>query len=154
MNDGSARTIFAVLDRLLAGALALLCLLPLACGGSSPSPESVVRAWSESLNAGDDESAGELFAPGAEVIQLGRTTTLAGPAEAVAFTRSLPCSGRILSLESKGETVTTVFRLEDRETSPCDGPGQEVTAVFKVREGKIVQLHQLPSPQAPPGEPV
>jgi hypothetical protein len=130
-------------------ALAAACLLAGACGGDPPSPESVVRAWSESLNAGDNESAGELFAPGAEVSQVGQVTTLPDEEAATAFTAALPCSGEIVSLRARGETVTTVFRLADRETSPCDGPGNEVTAIFRVREGRIVELRQLP---AEPGQ--
>ena len=35
------------------------------CGSSSPSAESVVRAWSQALNSDDNKRAADLFAPGA-----------------------------------------------------------------------------------------
>ena len=40
-----------------------------ACGGHSASPENVARAWSKAINAGDNEAAARLFAPGAVVVQ-------------------------------------------------------------------------------------
>jgi hypothetical protein len=42
------------------------------------------------LNAGDDESAADLFADGAVVIQDGRKTTLADHEDALSFNASLP----------------------------------------------------------------
>ena len=122
----------------------MLTVLVAGCGGGSPSPESVVRAWSESLNSGDNEAAAELFAPGAEVIQLGRSIILETEADAVRFNESLPCSGRIVDLETEGDTVTATFVLGDRESSQCDGPGAEATAAFRIHDGKIVLWHQLP----------
>ena len=128
----------------LALGLALLTLLA-ACGGDPPSPESVVRAWSTALNEEDNEGAAALFAPGAKVIQGGRTITLDSEAEAVAFNSGLPCSGQISAIESDGDVVRATFRLAHRETSPCDGPGAEVATIFRVRDGKIVLWHQLPA---------
>jgi hypothetical protein len=114
------------------------------CGGGDPSPESVVRAWSQALNSGDNEAAAELFAPGAEVIQ-GVSFTLDTRREAIAFNAALPCSGEIVELVSDGDQVHATFRLGDRPASECDAPGAEVEAAFRVREGKIVLWHQLPS---------
>jgi limonene-1,2-epoxide hydrolase len=122
-----------------------------ACGGGPPSPESVVRAWSNRLNEGDNDGAAKLFAPGAEIVQSGRTLTLDTTAEARAFNAGLPCSGEIVALESRRDTVTATFVLGDRDASRCDGPGAEVRTVFRVRDGKIVLWHQLPSTQAPAG---
>jgi SnoaL-like protein len=116
-----------------------------ACGGGAPSPESVVRAWNESVNSGDNEAAAKLFAPGAEVIQAGRSYTLETEAQAVRFHAALPCSGEIVELRTDGDTVTATFLLADRETVECDGPGAEVTAAFRIRDGKIVLWHQFPS---------
>jgi hypothetical protein len=124
------------------------------CGGGSPSPESVVRAWSNRLNEGDNEAAAKLFALGAEIIQPGRTIRLDSTSEALAFNIALPCSGEIVALSSAGDTVRATFRLGDRESSRCDGPGAEVRTVFRVREGKIVLWHQLPSPVPASGETV
>ena len=119
-------------------------LLAVGCGGGPPSPESVVRAWSEALNSGDNEAAAELFAPNAEVIQ-GRSFILETKREAIFFNASLPCSGEIVAVETEGDTVTATFRLGHRERSRCDAPGAEATAAFRVNEGKIVLWQQLPS---------
>jgi limonene-1,2-epoxide hydrolase len=124
------------------------------CGGDPPSPESVVRAWSNALNSGDNEAAARLFAPGAQVVQAGRRLRLATRADAVAFNASLPCSGQIVTLDASGETVTATFLLAHREASRCDGPGAEVTATFRVRDGRIVLWRQLPVGQSPPGDTV
>ncbi len=119
------------------------------CGGGAPSPESVVRAWNESVNSGDNEAAAKLFAPGAQVVQAGESFTLDTEAQAVRFNASLPCSGEILELESEGDTVTATFLLADRGTIECDGPGAEVTAAFRVRDGKIVLWHQFATSTRP-----
>jgi limonene-1,2-epoxide hydrolase len=113
------------------------------CGDGDPSPESVVRAWSQALNSGDNEAAADLFAPGAEVIQ-GVTFTLDNRREAIAFNEALPCSGEIVELVTEGDSVRATFRLGDRPASRCDAPGAEVEAAFRVRSGKIVLWHQLP----------
>ena len=133
-------------------ALALgACLLALAaaCGGGSRSPESVVRAWSRAIDADRNDAAADLFASGAEVVQGGRATRLATHADAVAWNAGLPCSGKIVSISRRGEVVRTTFLLGDRQGSPCDGPGEQATAIFRVRDGKIVLWHQV----ATAGEP-
>jgi hypothetical protein len=138
--------------RLLLTTCAAAVVLAAGCGGGPPSPESVVRAWSESLNNGDNEGAADLFAPSAEVIQ-GRSFVLETRREAILFNESLPCSGRIVALDAQDDTVTATFRLGDRETSRCDAPGAEVRATFRVREGKIFLWQQLPDePGQGPGD--
>jgi limonene-1,2-epoxide hydrolase len=132
-------------------AAAALCLVLLAVGCGSESPEQIVRAWSEALNAGDNEAAADLFAAGAQVIQSGTVVRLATHEDAVAWNASLPCSGRIVEVETAGATVTATFLLGDRPTSPCDAPGAEATAAFRVDDGKIVLWHQLDGQQRPPG---
>ncbi len=134
--------------RLLALTIALL--VAAGCGGGEPSPESVVRAWSEALNTGDDEAAADLFAPGAEVIQGNARGRLRTHAEAVLFNRSLPCSGRIVRVESKEDGITATFLLGDRPRSACDAPGVEVRAFFRVANGKITLWHQLPGSSGGP----
>jgi ketosteroid isomerase-like protein len=113
------------------------------CGGGPPSSESVVRAWSQALNSGDNEAAADLFAPGAEVIQ-GMSFVLETKRQAIAFNAALPCSGEIVELVSDGDRVRATFRLGDRPASRCDAPGAEVEAAFRVRDGKIVLWQQLP----------
>jgi len=112
------------------------------CGSGSPSAESVVRAWSAALNQDDNDTAASLFAKGAEVVQNGHVLTLRNRHQALAWNSALPCSGKIVSIHSTGQTATATFVLGDRRHSQCDGPGQEATAIFKVAHGKIVLWHQ------------
>ena len=120
------------------GAVALLT----GCGSGSPSAESVVRAWSAALNQDDNDTAGSLFAKGAEVVQNGQVLTLRTRHQAVVWNSLLPCSGKIVSIHSRGQTATATFLLGNRRHSQCDGPGQKTTAIFKVVHGKIVLWHQ------------
>ncbi len=131
----------------LAGILAAAFLA--GCGSGQPSAESVVRAWSHALNADDNATAAELFAPDAQIVQGGEVQRLHNRREALAWNAALPCSGRILSIKSRGQTATATFLLGDRLHSRCDGPGQKATAVFKVVRGKIVLWHQAGSEPAP-----
>ena len=132
--------------------LAAACILALlaGCGGADHSPASVVRAWSNALNEGDNDAAADLFAPRAEVVQGGVATRLRTHADAVAWNAGLPCSGKIVGLSTRGATVTATFLLGDRPTSACDGPGRQATAIFRIRGGKIVLWHQVPEPAPPP----
>jgi hypothetical protein len=131
-----------------------VALLAIAAGCSERerSPESVVRAWSTALNAGDNQRAASLFATGAIVVQNGIELRLRTRTEAVDWNASLPCSGHIVALSIAGETVTATFVLGDRPASPCDAPGGRARAVFRVRHGQIVLWHQLPTSavQTPP----
>jgi limonene-1,2-epoxide hydrolase len=122
-----------------------------ACGSGHPSPESVVRAWSQALNTDDNNRAADLFAPDAEVVQAGRVLTLRTHQDAVDWNAGLPCAGRIVSIVTRGETARATFLLGNRRHGKCDGPGQHATAIFKVVKGKIVLWHQTPPPA--PGPP-
>jgi hypothetical protein len=126
----------------------LLAVLALAgCGGSSPpSPESVVREWSDALNAGDNQHAADLFAKGAQVVQGTDVFFLQTRADAVNFNSALPCSGKIVSVTTQDDTATVTFLLGNRKTSHCDSPGSKAVAAFRVVHGKIVLWHQLPTP--------
>jgi limonene-1,2-epoxide hydrolase len=124
--------------------LAAVALLA-GCGSGAPSAESVVRAWSQALNENDNERAADLFAPDAQVVQAGRELTLKTHADAVAWNAALPCSGKIVSIDSHGNTATATFLLGDRRHSTCDGPGERASAIFKVVKGKIVLWHQTPA---------
>ena len=133
-----------VLPLLSAGVLA-------GCGSTPPSAESVVRAWSQQLNVGDNQGAAKLFAPGAEIVQAGTTLRLNTQAEAIAWNAALPCSGRIVSIKSSGNTTRATFILGNRQKSKCDGPGQKATAIVRVKNGKIVLWHQTSATRAPVG---
>jgi limonene-1,2-epoxide hydrolase len=127
----------------LAAGLMAVALLS-GCGSGAPSTESVVRAWSQALNDNDNERAADLFARDAQVVQSGHELTLRTHADAVAWNKSLPCSGTIVSIDSRGNTATATFLLGNRQHRSCNGPGEHATAIFKVRKGKIVLWHQTP----------
>jgi hypothetical protein len=115
------------------------------CGSHPASPESVVRAWSASLDRNDNEGAARLFVDGATVIQNGELT-LDTHADAVTWNAGLPCGGVITSLQKHGDQVTAVFRLTERPHHECDAPGQPAAALFVVRHGKIVLWHETDIP--------
>jgi hypothetical protein len=110
-----------------------------------PSPPAIVREWSRDLNANRNAAAAALFAPRARVIQPGVDVRLT-PRLAVAFQESLPCGGRIVRLQQRGDRVTATFLLTERPKHRCDAPGVKAAAVFVVRAGKIVLWHQIPVP--------
>ncbi len=129
-----------------AGLFALVAFVLTGCGGGDPSPQSVVRAWSEAVNTDDNEGAARLFAEGARVVQGASVRRLETFDEARAWNEALPCAGRILSLSERGDTVRATFLLGNRSRRSCDGPGARALALFRVRDGKIVLWHQLESP--------
>ena len=140
---------------LLATLALVLLALAAGCGsGGASAPETVVREWSDALNAGDNERAADLFAEGAQVVQGNSVVSLRTHADAVDFNSSLPCSGKIMDVTTHDDTATATFRLGDRKTSRCDAPGEEAVAAFRVVGGKIVLWHQLPTPARAPSTPV
>jgi len=72
-------------------------------------------------------------------------------AEAIAWNAALPCSGRIVSIKSNGNTTRATFILGDRQKSKCDGPGKRATAIVRVKNGKIVLWYQTSAAPAPVG---
>jgi SnoaL-like protein len=138
--------------RSAAALLALTVALGGCAGSGTASPGEVVRNWSEALNADDNDGAADLFASGAEVVQAGMSYRLTRHDEAVRWNAALPCNGKIVELEVDEDEVTAVFVLSDSRTMPCDAPGARTTAIFTVRDGKIVRWEQ-PSGGAPaPGD--
>jgi limonene-1,2-epoxide hydrolase len=124
--------------------LTALAVLALAgCGSGDPSPESVVRAWSEAVNSEDNSAAARLFAADARIIQGTDVRRLHTFGEARDWNAGLPCSGRILVLEARGEIVRATFVLGNRGATRCDGPGERAQAVFRIQRGKIVLWHQV-----------
>ena len=138
----------------VAGLVALAAFVLTSCGGGDPSPQSVVRAWSEAVNSDDNEGAARLFADGARVVQGASVRRLETFAEARDWNAALPCAGRILSLSERGDTVRATFLLGNRRRSRCDGPGARALALVRVRDGKIVLWHQLETPIEQEEEPV
>jgi limonene-1,2-epoxide hydrolase len=127
--------------------------LALAAAGTAQAaakPAQVVRAWSKALNANDNVAAADLFAHNARVIQPGVDVRLNSHALAVAFNDSLPCAGRLVATQVKGNRVTATFVLGERPKHRCDAPGVKAAALFVVRAGKIVRWQQVavPAPSA------
>ena len=113
-------------------------------------PEQVVRAWSAALNRSDNRTAASLFVDGSKIAQGDVEYTLASREERIAFNSGLPCSGLIVDLHASGEDVTATFELGERPNHRCDAPGVKTTAVFTVRNGRIIAFRQLPAPEQGP----
>jgi hypothetical protein len=132
-----------------AAALAAGLVLAAGCGSEGPSsPEAVVRAWSDALDAGDMEAAADLFAPDAKVVQ-GSLRVLHDRGDALEWLRRLPCSASLVELvRYSDEVVDASFRLRDRKPGSCFGAGETVMIVLNVSAGQIELFHQLPPPPA------
>jgi limonene-1,2-epoxide hydrolase len=124
-----------------------------AAAAAAAKPEQVVRAWSRALNADDNDAAASLFARNAEVVQGQVGFRLATHALAVIWNDGLPCSGTIVSLRVDGARVVATFLLGERPGHQCDAPGAKATAVFEIRDGKIVRWEQIPNPAPQPAKP-
>jgi limonene-1,2-epoxide hydrolase len=142
---GSGASIVATVVRSWLAAAVFLALLA-GCGGGKASPESVVRAWSKALNANDNEAAAKLFAPNAEIYQGAYAFRVDSHRIAVLWNNGLPCAGKIVFMRRKGTRVLATFLLGERPKHKCDGPGEKATALFDVRNGKIVLWAQVPNP--------
>jgi limonene-1,2-epoxide hydrolase len=129
--------------------LVLAVLAVAGCGGSAPSAESVVRAWSASVNDGDNAAAARLFAHDATVVREGEVRRLRSYNAARNWNARLQWCGRLVSVKSVGTTVRAVFVLRERGQFGCTGPGERAHTLFRVREGKIVLWHQLEQPPQP-----
>jgi SnoaL-like domain len=131
----------------------VLALLVVAgCGGEPPSAESVVRAWSESVNNGDNAAAARLFAHGATVVRHGEVRTLRSYNAARGWNAALRWCGRIISVDASDTTVRAEFMLRTRRRFGCTGPGERAHTLFRVRDGKIVLWHQLEQAPEPDEE--
>jgi hypothetical protein len=107
--------------------------------------KAVVHAWSNRLNARDDDGAARLFKLPAIVAQnfVARFRTRAELAE---WHSLLPCSGKITSIVIRGRYALAVFRLGDRRGAPCASRGAHAAARFEIVGGKIVSWVQIPVP--------
>ena len=114
--------------RLAGLSLCALALMvgPTACGGhAAHSAEQIARTWSAALDRNDNESAANLFAANAQIVQNGELT-LQTHSDAVRWNASLPCGGKIISVTARGkDAVLVVFQLDERPKHSCDGPGVE-----------------------------
>jgi limonene-1,2-epoxide hydrolase len=132
------------------GAALVVAAVSAGSAGAAATPASVVRAWSNALNANENARAARLFAPGARVVQPGVDVALSSRALALAFNESLPCAGHIVKIAVHGNRATATFILGERPQHRCDAPGVKAAAVFTVRRGKIVRWQQVPVPADTP----
>jgi hypothetical protein len=130
---------------------ALLASLILAT--SSASPAAVARAWSKALNANRNAVAARLFAPNARVVQPGVDVRLTSRALAIGFNNALPCAGRIVAIQVRGNRATATFVLGQRPKHHCSSPGVKAAALFVVRNGKITLWKQVAVPDPNAGKP-
>lgn len=110
----------------------------------------VVRAWSARLNAYDNVGVARLFAHPATFAQGGTVLRLKTSADIALWHRLLPCAGRIVSIDVKGDLATAVFLLANGKNRHCDAPGVRAAAVFQIRNGKIRAWAQIPVPPQGP----
>jgi hypothetical protein len=114
---------------------------------------AVVHAWSDRLNAGDNNGVARLFAVPALLVQAPYEYRLTTRAEIAAWHAGLPCAGHVVSITFRGRNATAVFRLGNRKFSKCDAPGKLAAARFTIVNGKIVMWEQVPVPQQRPKTP-
>jgi hypothetical protein len=140
-------------------ALALLvAFLVAGCGGSgehhhrAPSDRAVIAAWLDALNAHDYGKAASFFARGA-IVDQGRPVRLPDRAAAIAFNRSLPCRGKLTSVEDEGQTSLATFALVAGSGGPgsnCEGSAR---VRFKIQRGRFERWRQLLGPVVPAAPP-
>jgi hypothetical protein len=119
---------------------------PAAGNDSVSASKRIVRAWSERLNAYDNEGVARLFGRPAVIVQAGTALRLRTTADIALWHRLLPCAGRIVSITVKGEYATAVFVLANGRNRRCDAPGAKAAALFRIRGGKILGWAQIPVP--------
>jgi len=113
---------------------------------------SIIRLWSERLNASDNDGIAELFALPALFVQGPDVYRLTTRHQIALWNSLLPCSGKIVSISYRGRFATAVFRLGNRGKTKCDAPGSLAAAQFEIVGGKIVSWAQVPVPATkPPG---
>jgi hypothetical protein len=108
--------------------------------------KAVVRSWSLRLNADDNAGAAKLFGLPAIVIQAPYAFRLRTRAQLTEWHKTLPCAGHIVSITVHGLVADAIFRLANRPSSKCDGPGELAAARFTFAHGKIVRWEQIPVP--------
>jgi ketosteroid isomerase-like protein len=129
-------------------ALALVVGALVGCGANDD-PESVVRAWAEAVNAGDNEAAASYFAPGARVVSGALSFPLSTHESAVEMHAALPCTSTLVETVVEGDAVVANFLLDERSfPGMCGGRGKTEGSIFTVREGKIVVWEILGRPGA------
>jgi limonene-1,2-epoxide hydrolase len=127
--------------------LAVIAAIALGAGAAEAKapegPAAVVRAWTAALNREDTETAANLFAKNAVIVQNGLRLVLFNHHVAVLWMAGLPCSGRIVKLTVRKDVADATFVLGTRKRIKCDAPGIKARGLFRVRKGKIVAWAQV-----------
>jgi hypothetical protein len=140
-----------------AAAIVVAAIALAGCGGGggnhdkpAPAPRSdraIIAAWLHALNAREYDRAAGFFAHNA-IVDQGQPVRLRDRAAARAFNSSLPCKGRLTTVEDEGATTLGTFALSAGPGGPgarCDG---SATVRFTIKRGRFTHWRQLP--QAPP----
>jgi hypothetical protein len=144
-------------------ALTLALIAPAGCDSSSSAPAEpphdgihsyegrVIRGWLLSIERQDYTQAAYYFAPGA-IIDQGHPFRLKTPADAAAFSASLPCRADLVRLRDEGRhegrQVLATFALREGPGGPCSG---HVKVRYTIRKGKFTEWRQLPD-ESPAGD--
>ncbi len=140
--------------------LGILVLASLAGGcGADPEPSqpaAVIRAWTDSLRAGDVDKAASYFALPATVENGTPPIDLRSRDDVREFNIALPCGARLVRTATEGEFTTATFRLTGRPGpggSDCaGGAGQTARTTFVIEDGKIKEWRRVsvqPRPSGP-----
>jgi hypothetical protein len=136
---------FALVTLLAAGLLA-------GCGSdgehSSPSkPEAVIRAWTDSLRAGNVDKAAGYFALPAIVENGTPPIKLEQRGDVRGFNVALPCGAKLIKTATTGRFTTATFKLTGRPGpggSDCaTGAGQIAKTTFVIEQGKIKEWRRV-----------
>ena len=109
--------------------------------------ETIVRAWSKRLNAGDNAGIARLFAVPATIIQTPYKYRMTSRAQIAQWHSLLPCSGRIVGILFRRNTTTATFKLGNRGATQCDAPGGFAAARFTIVKGLITVWEQVAVPE-------
>lgn len=134
--------------------LVLLATVVLAGCGGGPDPDDVIRAWADTLRAGDVEGAADRFAVPSRVANGTAPERLTTRAAVESFNASLPCGARLQGTQEGDDGfVVATFQLTARRggTSCGTGRGAIARVAIRVRDGKITDWVRVDdSPAAGP----
>jgi hypothetical protein len=139
-------------------ALLVLSVLLAGCGGgqaerdrhAGPRPSAadiaVIRGWGADMQHGETKRASARFGLPAVVANNTPELELRTRAEVEFFNGTLPCGGRLVASELRGELIVATFELTDRPGGGCgSGIGHRAQAAFGLRDGKIVRWIRVPN---------
>jgi hypothetical protein len=142
----------------------LLALLIAGCGGAASPREApaersaaaddvaVIRAWGIDMQHGETRRASARFGLPAVVANNTPELQLRTRAEVEFFNGTLPCGGRLVDTELRGELIVATFELTERPGGACgSGTGHRAQAAFGLRDGKIVRWIRVPNQPATDG---